>query len=56
MRDLVVRLIDDPIFAERMPAVVRAIGAMLRHTGLLGALTYVPPRFQTPMEVHITKS
>lgn len=56
MRDLVVRLIDDPIFAERMPAVVRAIGAMLRYTGLLGALTYVPPRFQTPMEVRIRKS
>jgi SAM-dependent methyltransferase len=56
MRDLVVRLIDDPIFAERMPSVVRAIGAMLRYTGLLGALTYVPPRFQTPMEVRIRKS
>jgi SAM-dependent methyltransferase len=55
MRDLVVRLMDDPIFAERMPAVVRAIGAMLRHAGLLHALTYIPPRFQTPMEVHIRK-
>ena len=56
MRELVVRLMDDPIFALRMPAVVRAIGAMLRHTGLLRALAYVPPRFQTPMEVHIRKS
>ncbi len=56
MRDLAVRLMDDPIFAERMPAVVRALGAMLRHTGLLHALSYVPPRFQTPMEVHIRKS
>jgi SAM-dependent methyltransferase len=56
MRDLAARLMDDPIFAERMPAVVRAMGAMLRHTGLLHALSYVPPRFQTPMEVHIRKS
>jgi SAM-dependent methyltransferase len=56
MRDLVVRLMDDPIFAERMPAIVRAIGAMLRYAGLLHALTYVPPRFQTPMEVQIRKS
>ena len=56
MRDLAVRLMDDPIFAERMPAIVRAIGAMLRHTRLLHALSYVPPRFQTPMEVHIRKS
>jgi SAM-dependent methyltransferase len=56
MRELVLRLMEDPIFAVRMPAVVRAIGAMLRHTGLLHALSYVPPRFQTPMEVHIRKS
>jgi hypothetical protein len=56
MRDLAVRLMDDPIFAERMPAVVRAMGAMLRHTGLLHALSYVPPGLQTPMEVRIRKS
>jgi hypothetical protein len=56
MRELVVRLMDDPVFAVRMPAVVRVIGAMLRHTGLLYALIYVPARFQTPMEVHIRKS
>jgi SAM-dependent methyltransferase len=55
MRELVERLMDDPIFAGRMPAAVRAIGAMLRHTGLLRALAYVPPRFQTPMEVQIRK-
>jgi len=55
MRDLAMRLMDDPIFAERMPVVVRAIGAMLRHTGLLHALSYVPPPLQTPMEVHIRK-
>jgi 2-polyprenyl-3-methyl-5-hydroxy-6-metoxy-1,4-benzoquinol methylase len=56
MHDLVTRLLNDRIFAERMPAIVRAVGAMLRYTGLLHALTYVPPRFQTPMEVHIKKS
>jgi SAM-dependent methyltransferase len=56
MRDLALRLMDDPIFAERMPAIVRTIGATLQHTGLLHALSYVPPRFQTPMEVHIRKN
>ena len=56
MRDLAMRMMDDPIFAERMPAVVRAMGAMLRYSGLLHTLSYVPPRFQTPMEVHIRKS
>jgi SAM-dependent methyltransferase len=55
MRDLVVRLVDDPIFALRMPTIVRAIGAMLRYTGLVGALNWVPVRFQTPMEVRIRK-
>jgi SAM-dependent methyltransferase len=55
-RDLVVRLMDDPIFAERMPAVVRAIGAVLRRTRLIRALSYVPARFETPMEVRIKKS
>jgi hypothetical protein len=33
-----------------------AVGAILRHAGLLRALTYVPTRFQTPMEVQIKKS
>jgi 2-polyprenyl-3-methyl-5-hydroxy-6-metoxy-1,4-benzoquinol methylase len=56
MHDLMARLLNDPIFAERMPAIVRAVGAMLRYTGLLHALTCVPTRFQTPMEVHIKKS
>jgi SAM-dependent methyltransferase len=56
MHDLMARLLNDPIFAERMPAIVRAVGVMLRYTGLLHALTYVPTRFQTPMEVRIKKS
>ncbi len=56
MRDLVARLLNDPIFAKRMPAVVRAIGRMLQYSGLLHALTFVPTRFQTPMEVWIKKS
>src|ERR1700730_4118940 len=54
-RDLVIRLTDDSIFAKRMPAMVRAMGAVLRHTGLVGALTWVPVRLQTPMEVQIRK-
>jgi hypothetical protein len=55
MHDLVMRLVNDTIFAERMPAIVRAVGAILQYSGLLHALTYVPTRFQTPMEVHIKK-
>jgi SAM-dependent methyltransferase len=54
-RDLVMRLMDDSIFAKRLPAIVRAMGAVLRHTGLVGALTWVPVRLQTPMEVQIRK-
>jgi SAM-dependent methyltransferase len=56
MHDLMARLLNDPIFAKRMPAIVRAVGAMLRYAGLLHALTYVPTRFQTPMEVLVKKS
>lgn len=55
MRDLVMRLVDDPIFAQRMPSIVRAMGAMLRSTGLIQGLTLVPAYFQSPMEVLITK-
>ena len=56
MRDLGARLMEDPIFAQRMPAIVRAVGATLRQTGLIRALSYVPARFQTPMEVRIKRS
>lgn len=54
-RDMVVRLMDDPIFAKRMPSVIHAIGMALRHTGLVRALGYLPARFQSPMEVQIRK-
>ena len=56
MRDLVMRLLDDPIFAQRMPFVIRAIGAMLRYGVLVRGLTRIPARFQTPMEVTIKKA
>jgi SAM-dependent methyltransferase len=56
MRDLVARLLNDPLFAERMPALVRTIGRILQYSGLLNALTFVPPRFQTPMEVWIKQT
>ena len=56
MREMVARLIDDPVFAERMPPVIHAIGMILRHTGLVSALSYVPVRFQSPMEVWIKKN
>jgi 2-polyprenyl-3-methyl-5-hydroxy-6-metoxy-1,4-benzoquinol methylase len=55
MRDLVARLFNDRIFAQRMPLPVRAIGAGLKYCGLLNALRLIPLRFQTPMEVQIRK-
>jgi len=56
MRDLVARLFDDPVFAGRMPGFVRAAGRALRATRLVDGLALVPARFQTPMEVLITKA
>jgi SAM-dependent methyltransferase len=56
MHDLVARLLSDPIFAERMPAILHVAAGVLRSTGLLRALAFVPTRFQTPMEVVIRKS
>jgi SAM-dependent methyltransferase len=50
LRDAVRRLLDDPIFAERMPLPVRAVGGILRYTGLVQALSLIPARLQTPME------
>jgi SAM-dependent methyltransferase len=55
MHDLVRRLFNDPIFAERMPGAIRVAGAGLRYSGLLGALNWIPPHFQTPMEVAVRK-
>jgi hypothetical protein len=55
MRDLVRRLFSDPIFAQRMPAAVRAVCSMLSRIGLLNRLDLIPARFQTPMEVAIKK-
>jgi SAM-dependent methyltransferase len=56
MRDLMMRLLDDPLFAQRMPSILRAMAATLRSTGLIQRLTLVPARFQTPMEVLITNT
>jgi SAM-dependent methyltransferase len=55
MRDLAKRLSDDPIFAQRMPLLFRAVGAGLKYCGLLNALSLIPARFQTPMEVQVRK-
>lgn len=55
LRDAVMRLLDDPIFASRMPMPLRAVGFVLRSTGLVRALSLVPARWQTPMEVQIRK-
>lgn len=56
MRDLVMRTLSDPIFADRMPSVVRVVGKFLQSIGLVKALTLIPTRLQTPMEVLIRKS
>jgi SAM-dependent methyltransferase len=56
MADSVRRLLGDPVFASRMAPPVRAVGAILRHTGLVHALPLLPIRLQTPMEVVVRKS
>jgi 2-polyprenyl-3-methyl-5-hydroxy-6-metoxy-1,4-benzoquinol methylase len=56
MRDSVVRLVNDPIFAGRMPLLVRVVGAGLIFCRLLDALSLISPRLQTPMEVLIKRA
>ncbi len=56
MRDLVERSVGDSIFAQRMPPALRLVGAALQSTGVTRALTWVPLRFQTPMEVVVIKT
>ena len=56
LQDSVRRLLDDPIFAQRMPMPVGAFGAILHYTGLIHALGLIPVRLQTPMEVLIRKT
>lgn len=55
MRDLIDRLMNDPIFSSRMPPFVRAIGTVLKTTHLDSMLGLIPPYFQTPMEAVIKK-
>jgi len=55
-RDLVLRLFNDQLFAQRMPLPVRAVGAVMRKFGLVNRLNLIPARLQTPMEVLIRKS
>ena len=54
-RDFVLRLFSDRIFAQRMPALVRAAGATLKRFGLVETLNLVPARFQSPMEVVVRR-
>jgi 2-polyprenyl-3-methyl-5-hydroxy-6-metoxy-1,4-benzoquinol methylase len=56
MRDSVARLVNDPIFAGRMPRLVRVVGTGLIFCRLLDALSLISPRFQTPMEMLIKRS
>jgi SAM-dependent methyltransferase len=55
MRDLVTRSLTDRVFAARMPTMVLVISKLLQSSGLISRLTLVRPRWQTPMEVRITK-
>jgi SAM-dependent methyltransferase len=55
-RDSVWRLIEDPIFAERMPAMLRPMASALRRTGLVGKLNWLPLSLQTPMEFTVSKT
>jgi SAM-dependent methyltransferase len=54
-RDFVLRLFSDRIFAQRMPALVRAAGATLKRFGMVEKLDLVPARFQSPMEVVVRR-
>jgi SAM-dependent methyltransferase len=53
LRDSIARLERDPIFAQRMPWYVRALGTLLGKSRLLDVW---PRRLQSPMEVVVTKS
>jgi SAM-dependent methyltransferase len=55
MHDAFRRLVDDPIFARRMPPPLRALGAFLCHTNLVRVTRLLPARLQTPMEVLVMK-
>jgi SAM-dependent methyltransferase len=51
MRDSILRLMNDPIFARRMPRLLRGIASVVRASGVVHALHLLPPRLQTPMEI-----
>jgi SAM-dependent methyltransferase len=53
--DAVRRLDSDPIFSERMPALVRRLGRVLASRAVAPLLTSVPLRWQTPMEFVVPK-
>jgi hypothetical protein len=53
--DLVLRLFNDQIFAQRMSPAVRAAGALLKRFGLVSRLNLIPARFQSPMEVVVRR-
>lgn len=55
VRDMVDRVIDDPVFRARMPSYIRAIGTIMKTTRLDRMLDFVPPHFQSPMEVVVRK-
>jgi len=55
-RDLVLRLFNDQLFAQRMPLPVQVVGSVMKKFGLVNRLNLIPARLQTPMEVLIRKS
>lgn len=56
VRDLMMRLLDDPIFAERMPVLLRMTGRLLQRAGLIRVLQLIPAKLQSPMEFVIKRT
>jgi SAM-dependent methyltransferase len=55
LRDMFLRLGQDRFLYARMPTVVRWTYEAMRRVGLIGAMSWVPLRLQTPMELIVMK-
>jgi 2-polyprenyl-3-methyl-5-hydroxy-6-metoxy-1,4-benzoquinol methylase len=55
VRDMFLRLGEDQFLYARMPTLVRLAYRGLRRTGLIGLMGWLPVRWQTPMELVVTK-
>lgn len=55
VRDMFVRLGQDKFLYARMPRPVRWTYEVMRRAGLIGVMSWLPLRLQTPMELIVTK-